>query len=49
MGPQVTLPIFDGFKREARVQEQQSVVKEAEIRRRDLEQQAQADVRGARS
>lgn len=46
-GLQVTLPMFDGFKREARVQEQQSVVKEAEIRRRDLEQQAQADVRGA--
>lgn len=46
-GLQVTLPIFDGFRREARVQEQRSVVKEAEIRRRDLEQQAQADVRGA--
>ena len=46
-GLQVTLPIFDGFKREARLQEQQSIVKEAEIRRRDLEQQAQADVRGA--
>jgi outer membrane protein TolC len=46
-GVQVSLPIFDGFKREARVQEQQSVVKEAEIRRRDLEQQAQVDVRGA--
>jgi outer membrane protein len=46
-GLQVTLPIFDGFKREARVQEQESVVKEAEIRRRDLEQQAQVDVRGA--
>ncbi len=46
-GLQVTLPIFDGFKREARVQEQQSVVKEAEIRQHDLEQQAQADVRGA--
>lgn len=46
-GLQVTVPIFDGFKREARVQEQQSVVKEAEIRRRDLEQQASADVRGA--
>lgn len=46
-GLQVSLPIFDGFKREARVQEQQSVVKEAEIRRRDLEQQAQVDVRGA--
>jgi outer membrane protein len=46
-GLQVTLPIFDGFKREARVQEQQSVIKEAEIRRRDVGQQAQVDVRGA--
>ncbi|MEP6550728.1 MAG: TolC family protein [Gemmatimonadales bacterium] len=46
-GLQVSIPIFDGFKREGRVQEQQSVIKEAEIRRRDLEQQAQADVRGA--
>ncbi len=46
-GLQVTLPIFDGFKREARVQEQQSVVKEAQVRQHDLEQQAQADVRGA--
>ena len=46
-GFQLSLPIFDGFRREARVQEQRSVVKEAEIRRRDLEQQAQADVRGA--
>ncbi len=46
-GLQVTLPIFDGFKREARIQEQRSVIKEAEVRQRDLEQQAQADVRGA--
>ena len=46
-GLQVSVPIFDGFRREARVQEQQSVVKEAEIRQRDLEQQAHADVRGA--
>jgi len=46
-GLQVSLPIFDGFRREARVQEQQSVVREAEVRRRDLEQQAQADIRGA--
>jgi outer membrane protein TolC len=46
-GLQVTLPIFDGFRREGRIQEQRSVVKEAEIRRHDLEQQAEADVRGA--
>lgn len=46
-GLQVTLPIFDGFRREARIQEQRSAIKEAEIRHHDLEQQAQADVRGA--
>jgi len=46
-GLQVSLPIFDGFKREARVQEQQAVIKEAQIRQHDLEQQAEADVRGA--
>ena len=46
-GLQVSIPFFDGFRREGRVQEQQSVVKEAEIRQRDLEQQAQIDVRGA--
>jgi outer membrane protein TolC len=46
-GLQVTLPIFDGFRREGRVQEQQSVIKEAQVRQHDLEQQAQADVRGA--
>ncbi|HEY1953555.1 MAG TPA: TolC family protein [Gemmatimonadaceae bacterium] len=46
-GLQVSLPIFDGFRREARVQAQQAVVKEAEVRQRDVEQQARADVRGA--
>jgi outer membrane protein len=46
-GLQVSVPIFDGFRREARVQEQRSVVKEAEIRQHDVEQQARADVRGA--
>jgi outer membrane protein len=46
-GLQVTIPMFDGFKREARVQEQQSMVKEAELRQHDAEQQAESDVRGA--
>ncbi len=46
-GLQVSIPIFDGLRREARVQEQRSVVKEAEIRQHDAEQQAQVDVRGA--
>ncbi|MDQ6870619.1 MAG: TolC family protein [Gemmatimonadota bacterium] len=46
-GLQVNIPFFDGFRREGRMQEQQSVVKGAEIRQHDLEQQAQVDVRGA--
>jgi outer membrane protein len=46
-GVQLSIPIFDGFRREARVQEQQSVIKEAQIRQRDVEQQAEVDVRGA--
>lgn len=46
-GLQVNIPFFDGFRREGRMREQQSVVKEAEIRQHDLEQQAQVDVRGA--
>ena len=46
-GLQVSIPIFDGFRREGRLQEQGFVVKEAEIRQHDVEQQAQADVRGA--
>jgi len=46
-GLQVSVPIFDGFRREGRVQEQQAQVHEADIRRRDLEAQAAIDVRGA--
>ncbi|MEO8910684.1 MAG: TolC family protein [Gemmatimonadaceae bacterium] len=46
-GLQVTIPMFDGFKREARIQEQRSMLKEAELRQHDVEQQAASDVRGA--
>ena len=46
-GVQVTLPIFDGFRREGRVQEQQAQVRETDVRRRDLEAQAGIDVRAA--
>lgn len=46
-GFQLSVPIIDGFRREGRVQEQQGVVREAEIQQRDIEQQAAADVRGA--
>ena len=46
-GLQLSLPIFDGFRREGRIQEQEAMTRELEVRRRDLEQQASIDVRGA--
>lgn len=46
-GVQVSVPIFDGFRREGRIQEQQAVTRELDVRRHDLEQQAGIDVRGA--
>ena len=44
---QVTLPILDGFRREGRLAEQQAVVRESDVRLRDLRQQVSADVDGA--
>jgi outer membrane protein len=46
-GVQFSVPIFEGFRTEARVQEQQAVLRQAETRERDLEAQVEADVRGA--
>jgi outer membrane protein TolC len=46
-GIQLSLPVFDGFRREGRIQEQEAVTRELDVRRRDLEQQASVDVRGA--
>jgi outer membrane protein TolC len=46
-GLQLSVPIFDGFRREGRIQEQEAVTRELDVRRRDLEQQASIDVRGA--
>jgi len=46
-GLQLSLPIFDGFRREGRIQEQEAVTRELDVRRRDLEQQASIDVRGS--
>lgn len=43
-GVQVSLPILDGFRRSGRIQEQQGVVKEAQIQQHEIEQQAAADV-----
>jgi outer membrane protein TolC len=44
---QVSLPIFDGFRREGRLEEQQAVANELDVRKRDLEAQAAVEVRGA--
>lgn len=46
-GVQVSLPIFDGFRREARIDEQRAVEREIEVRRRDLREQIAIEVRGA--
>lgn len=46
-GFQISLPVFDGFRRAGRIQEQQNVAREASVQERDLEQQAAADVRAA--
>lgn len=44
---QVSVPIVDGFRREARLAEQDAVVRESQVRERDLRQQIAADVDGA--
>ena len=44
---EVTLPILDGFRREGRRAEQEAVVRESDVRVRDLRQQVSADVDGA--
>ncbi|MEP6989642.1 MAG: TolC family protein [bacterium] len=46
-GIQLSLPIFDGFRREGRVSEQVSNARDLEIRGRDLRAQVDADVRTA--
>jgi len=46
-GIQLSVPIFDGFRREGRIQEQEAMTRELDVRRRDLEQQASIDVRGS--
>src|SRR5437867_2574360 len=44
---QVTVPILDGFHREARIAEQNATVSESRVRERDLRQQIAADVEAA--
>jgi len=47
LGLSLTLPIFDGFRREGRVEEQTSTARDLENRARDLRVQVEADVRTA--
>lgn len=44
-GVQLSLPVFDGFRREGRVEEQVAVARDLEMRERDLRTQVEADVR----
>jgi len=47
IGVQVSIPILDGFRREGRAAEQSAVVRESEVRARDLRQQIAAEVETA--
>ncbi len=46
-GIQLSLPVFDGFRREGRQDEQRAAIKELDVRKRDLTQQTTIEVRGA--
>jgi outer membrane protein len=44
-GVQLSFPVFDGFRREGRVEEQVAAARDLETRERDLRTQVEADVR----
>ena len=46
-GIQVSVPVFEGGRREAVAQEQEAGARDIELRQRDLKQQVAVDVRGA--
>jgi outer membrane protein TolC len=46
-GVQLSLPLFDGLRREGRVEEQTALHNEIDVRRRDLREQASVEVRTA--
>jgi len=46
-GVQLSVPIFDGLRRESRVEEQTALQHEVDVRRRDLREQASVEVRTA--
>ena len=47
-GVQVAIPVFDGFRTRASVQEQDAVLRGAELRERDLRRQVASEVHAAR-
>ena len=47
VGVSFTLPLLDGFKRGARLTEQDAIIKQADIREADTRQQVRADVESA--
>lgn len=47
VGIQLSVPLFDGFRREGRVEEQLSIVRDLANRERDQRTQVEADVRNA--
>ena len=47
LGVSLSVPIFDGFRREGRIEEQTSAARDLENRARDLRVQVEADVRTA--
>ena len=46
-GIQLSAPVFDGFRRDGRLDEQRAAMRELDVRRRDLAEQATAEVRSA--
>jgi outer membrane protein TolC len=46
-GVQISVPIFDGFHREGRIEEQTAAVREIDVQRRDLRQRVATEVRTA--
>ncbi len=46
-GVELSVPVFDGDRRGARVTEQDAAMREIQVREHDLQQQVAADVRGA--
>jgi outer membrane protein len=47
VGVQVSFPIFDGLRREGRIEEQKATAREIEVRQRDLRQRIAIEVREA--